>query len=142
MSTVKEGDTVKIHYTGKFEDGQVFDSSKDKDPLEFSVGEGKIIPGFENGVKGMSIGEKKEITLQPEEAYGEPRDDLYVNVKKSDFPDHITPEEGQHLQIKQSDGNVVTVTVSDIGDDTVTLDANHPLAGKTLIFDIELVEIA
>jgi peptidylprolyl isomerase len=142
MDTVKEGDKVKIHYTGRFEDGEVFDSSKDKDPLEFSVGEGNIIPGFEEGVKGMSVGETKELTLDPDQAYGQPRDELFVNVNKSDFPDHITPEEGQYLQIKQSDGNVVTVTVTDIGEETVTLDANHPLAGKTLIFDIEIVEIA
>ncbi len=142
MPEAKSGDKVKVHYTGKLEDNTVFDSSKDRPPLEFTIGSGSIIPGFENAVIGMQTGESKTFTIPPDEAYGQPRDELKMEVKKSDFPEDITPEVGQQLQMKRADGNVINVVVAEMEDDKVTLDANHPLAGKTLTFDIELVEIA
>lgn len=141
MSLVKDGDTVKIHYTGKLEDGTVFDSSDGRDPLELKVGAGHVIPGFEKGVVGMEVGGTKTITIPVDEAYGERRDDLTVNVKKTEFPENITPEIGQQLQLKQPDGNMVNVMVTDVREELVTLDANHPLAGKTLVFDVEVVEV-
>ena len=142
MPQAKSGDKVKVHYTGKLEDNTVFDSSKDRPPLEFTIGSGSIIPGFENAVIGMETGESKTFTIPPDEAYGQPRDELKMEVNKSDFPDDITPEVGQQLQMKRADGNVINVVVADMEGEKVTLDANHPLAGKALTFDIELVEIA
>ncbi|RMG59214.1 MAG: peptidylprolyl isomerase [Deltaproteobacteria bacterium] len=139
---VKAGDTVKVHYTGSLEDGTVFDSSRERDPLEFTVGEGKLIAGFENAVIGMAVGESKKVNIPSEEAFGPHREELVLEVEKSMFPPHINPFEGQQLQIPQQDGRTVAVTVTKITDDKVTLDANHPLAGKDLIFDIEVVEIA
>jgi len=142
MSQAEKGSRVKVHYEGKLEDGTIFDSSKDRPPLEFEIGGGNVIPGFESGVIGMGIGDKKTVTLKPDDAYGDRRDDLTIEVDKSQFPEHITPSLGQQLQMEQPNGQPVSVTVTNIGDEKVTLDANHPLAGKTLIFDIELVEIA
>ncbi|MGD8605448.1 MAG: peptidylprolyl isomerase [Candidatus Zixiibacteriota bacterium] len=142
MPQAKSGDKVKVHYTGKLEDNTVFDSSKDRPPLEFTIGSGSIIPGFENAVIGMETGQSKTFTIPPDEAYGQPRDELKMEVNKSDFPDDITPEVGQQLQMKRADGNVVNVVVANMEGEKVTLDANHPLAGKALTFDIELVEIA
>lgn len=141
MSQAKDGDKVKVHYTGKFEDDTVFDTSQGRAPLEFTIGKGNIIPGFEHAVLGMQAGEKKTFTIPPDEAYGTRRDELMVEVNKSDFPPDVTPEIDQQLQMKRPDGNVITVVVSKIEGETVTLDANHPLAGKTLVFDVELVEI-
>jgi FKBP-type peptidyl-prolyl cis-trans isomerase 2 len=142
MPQAKSGDKVKVHYTGKLEDNTVFDSSKDRPPLEFTIGSGSIIPGFENAVIGMETGQSKTFTIPPDEAYGQPRDELKMEVNKSDFPDDITPEVGQQLQMKRADGNVINVVVANMEGEKVTLDANHPLAGKALTFDIELVEIA
>jgi peptidylprolyl isomerase len=142
MPEAKSGDKVKVHYTGKLEDNTVFDSSKDRPPLEFTIGSGSIIPGFENAVIGMQTGESKTFTIPPDEAYGQPRDELKMEVNKSDFPDDISPEVGQQLQMKRADGNVINVVVANMEGDKVTLDANHPLAGKSLTFDIELVEIS
>lgn len=141
MSKAKNGDTVKVHYTGKLEDGTIFDSSKDREPMELTIGAGDIIPGFQKGVIGMERGGSKTITVPPEEAYGPVQDGLIAKVKKENFPESITPVVGEQLQLKQRDGNNVNVTIKEIEGDTVTLDANHPLSGKTLIFDIELVEI-
>ena len=142
MSQVKNGDTVKVHYTGKLENGKVFDTSEDRQPREFTLGSGKIIPGFEKGIIGMEVGEAKTITVPPEEAYGPRRNELIVDVEKTDLPENITPAIGKQLQIRQKDGNPIKVTITDMNEDTVTLDANHPLAGNTLFFDVELVEIA
>jgi peptidylprolyl isomerase len=142
VSKAKDGDKVKVHYTGKLKDGTVFDSSEGRPPLEFTLGQGKIIPGFEKGVMGMGPGDKKTITVPPGDGYGESRDELIVKVNKSHFPENIDPSVGKQLQVTQSDGNVVEVTVTEMEGDSVTLDANHPLAGKTLVFDVELVEIA
>ena len=141
MSTSAQGDNVKIHYTGKLEDGRVFDSSRDREPLEFKLGDGQIIPGFENGVVGMEIGETRNLEVDPDEAYGQRREDLVVHVPSGEFPDHITPEIGLQLQIKQQDGTPFGVVITEITDEHVTLDANHPLAGQTLYFEVELVDI-
>lgn len=142
MTTLKNGDTVKVHYTGTLDDGRVFDTSKDRDPLEFKVGEGQIIPGFEQGVVGMEVGETRDIEVAPENAYGSRREELVMEVPVGEFPDHIEPEVGMQLQIKQQDGTPFGVVITDVADEAVTLDANHPLAGQTLYFQVELVEIA
>lgn len=141
MSKVKDGDTVKVHYTGKLENGDVFDSSRENEPFEFTVGDKVVIPGFEKGVVGMGVGDTKTIEIPPEEAYGAKQDELVVVVNKSDFPEDITPSVGQRLQIKQQDGHPVIVTITDLTEDSITLDANHPLAGYTLFFDVEIVDI-
>jgi len=142
MSQVQDGSTVKVHYTGKLEDGTVFDSSKDRDPFEFKIGARAVIPGFEKGIVGMAVGETKSVTIPPDEAYGQKRDELISNVEKSHFPQDITPTVGQQLQMQQPDGRPLNMMVTEIDGDNVTLDANHPLAGKTLTFEIELVEVA
>ena len=141
MSQVKEGDKIKVHYTGKLEDGSVFDSSDGRDPLEFEVGAGKIIPGFDAGVRGMVVGDKKTVEIEPGDAYGPHHERLVAKVKASDFPKDITPRIGQQLQTQDKNGHPVNVRVTEIENGQVTLDANHPLAGKKLIFEIELVEI-
>jgi peptidylprolyl isomerase len=141
MNKAKNGDTVKVHYTGKLEDGEVFDTSKDREPLEFTIGGGSVIPGFENGIIGMEIGSKKVVTIPPEDAYGKKHEELILKVNKSEFPENITPALGMELQLRYKDKTSVRAVVTDIMKENVTLDANHPLAEKTLIFDIELVEI-
>ena len=142
MSQAKDGDKVTVHYTGKLEDGTVFDSSQNRDPLEFQLGAGNVIPGFNDGIVGMGIGESRTISIPPDDAYGQRRDELTIEVDKSEFPEDIKPEIGQELQVQQPDGSPVQVTITDVTEEKVTLDANHSLAGKTLIFEIELVEIA
>jgi len=137
----KEGDTVKVHYTGKLEDGTIFDSSKDREPFEVTIGSGGAIPGFENGIVGMAIGDTKTVTIPPEEAYGPRRDELVMTISKDEFPSDITPSVGQQLQMMHPSGNIVNVTITDVMQDSVAFDANHPMAGKTLIFEIELIEI-
>lgn len=141
MRKIKNGDTIRVHYTGKLEDGTEFDSSLGRDPLEFTIGSGKLIPGFEKGVVGMETGEKKTITLPPKEAYGEKRPELIVEMEKNNLPDDISPEVGLQLQISQTDGNPIIVTITAVSDDKITLDANPPLAGQKLIFEIELLEV-
>jgi peptidylprolyl isomerase len=137
----QNGDNVKVHYTGRLDDGEVFDSSVNKQPLEFKLGAGQMIPGFENAILGLREGEKITATISAEEAYGERKEELILNVPRSNVPDNIDPHVGQKLSIKQPDGQVVPVTVADLNEEAIVLDANHPLAGKDLIFDIELVEI-
>lgn len=141
MAQVEDGNTVKVHYTGKFEDGTVFDTSADRDPLEFTIGRGQLIPGFEQAVIGMSPGESKTVNIPADEAYGQHNAEMLTEVDRSQFPADLNPEVGQQLQLNRSDGQTVVVTVASVSESTVTLDANHPLAGKDLIFDIQLVEI-
>lgn len=143
MSKVKDGDTVKVHYTGTLtEEGTVFDSSQDREPLEFKLGEGKLIPGFEKAVVGMEEGDETTVEIESGDAYGQRREDLELEVAKSDLPDNIEPEVGMQLQMQQQeDGQAIPVQITAVEDEFVKLDANHPLAGKDLTFDIELVEI-
>ncbi|HSH00724.1 MAG TPA: peptidylprolyl isomerase [candidate division Zixibacteria bacterium] len=142
MTTVGDGKTVRVHYTGKLEDGTVFDSSEGREPLEVTVGAGMVIPGFEKGLTGMKSGDKKTITIGPNEAYGERREDLVATVERSQIPETITPEVGMTLQLKRADGSVLDVLVTDLSDESITLDANHQLAGETLVFDVEVVEVS
>lgn len=143
MTTAQQGDTVKIHYNGKLNDGSQFDSSREREePLEFTIGESNILTGVENAVEGMSEGEEKTINLAADEAYGQPREDLVTEFDKNDFPDHIEPQEGMMLELKNQEGQPLVVQVKEVGEETVTLDGNHPLAGRDLTFDIELVEVA
>jgi FKBP-type peptidyl-prolyl cis-trans isomerase 2 len=142
MSQVKKGDKVKIHYTGKLKDGSTFDSSEGREPLEFTVGGNMVVPGFENGIIGMKKGENKTISISPEEAYGEHNAEQVSVVERTDLPEDMEPEVGMALQATGQDGSVIPVAITEVNDKTVTVDANHPLAGKELIFDLELVEIA
>jgi len=142
MAPAKNGDTVKIHYTGKLTDGTVFDSSEGRDPLEFTLGQGMVIPGFEQGIVDMNLGEKKTINIDVENAYGPLRQELMFEVPKEQLPPDMAPEVGMQLQMMQGEGGQpILVTIAAVGDEAVTLDANHPLAGKELIFDIELVSL-
>ncbi len=141
MSEVKKGDKVQVHYTGKLKDGSEFDSSKGREPLEFEVGAQQVIKGFEDAVIGLEEGESKTVEISSEQAYGPRVDEMVLTVEKSKLPDDFTPQMGQQLQLPQENGQNVIVTVTDITDDQIELDANHPLAGKDLTFDIELVKI-
>lgn len=141
MTQVQNGSQVKIHYTGRLDSGKVFDSSEGRDPLEFTMGRGQLIPGFEAAVSGMRAGEKKTVTIPAHEAYGPRQDELYFSVDRAQLPGHIQPEVGQQLQVNQ-DGQTAVVTVAELTDTTITLDANHPLAGEDLTFDLEVVEVA
>lgn len=141
MTQANLGNTVKVHYTGKLEDGTVFDTSTDRAPLEFTIGQGQIIPGFEQAVIGMQPGETKTATISSDDAYGPHRDDMVIEVDRSHFPPDLEPEVGQQLQLRQSNGQSIVVLVTDVSEQSATLDANHPLAGKDLTFEIELVEV-
>lgn len=141
MSQVKKDDTVKVHYTGKLNDGQVFDSSLEREPIEFKVGEGKMIPGFEKGVLDMELNEKKNIEVSSSEAYGEAQDDLFQEVPNDQLPEEIKPEVGMGLAAKMPDGSERQLRVAEVKEDAIVVDANHPLAGKDLKFEIEVVEI-
>lgn len=136
---IKNGDRVKVHYTGKLEDGQIFDSSLEREPLEFVVGAGQVISGFEEAIIDMEIGEKKTFTIMAEEAYGIAREDLKFSVQRSMLPEGV--QLGDMLEAYQPDGNVFVVKVDELNDLTAILDANHPLAGKNLIFDVEIIDI-
>ena len=142
MSQAKSGDTVRIHYTGTLDDGTEFDSSKGRDPLEFAVGSGQVIPGFDNAVEGMAVGENKSVTIEPDQAYGARHDQLVQEVPKNALPDDLEATVGMQVQSRSPDGEVMMFVVAAVGDDTITVDGNHPLAGQALTFDIELVEIA
>jgi peptidylprolyl isomerase len=142
MSEVITGATVRIHYTGTLEDGSVFDSSQGRDPLEFTVGSGMIIPGLDKALPGMKVGETKKVTIAPEEAYGPRQEEALLEVPRSDIPTEIPLEVGLQLQMSGPQGQPMPVTVTEMTDETVTLDANHALAGQTLIFDFEIVSVA
>ena len=141
MAEAKKGDTVRIHYTGKLEDGIVFDTSDGRDPLEFTIGEGQVIPGFEEGVLGMNSGDSKTVNIPSDQAYGPRREELVGEVNRDQFPPDVTPEIGQQFQMQRPDGQAMEVTVMEVSEETVKLDANHPLAGKRLTFEISLAEI-
>lgn len=141
MSQVKANDTVKVHYTGKLSNGEVFDSSVDREPLEFTLGQGQIIPGFEKGLLDMEVNDKKTLEIPAAEAYGERREDLMQEVSKDQLPGDIKPEVGMGLVSKTPQGQEMRLTIAEVKDDSIIVDANHPLAGKDLIFDVELVEI-
>jgi peptidylprolyl isomerase len=140
MAQANSGTTVRVHYTGKLDDGQVFDSSRQREPLEFTLGGGQVIPGFDQAVAGMEPGEAKTVTIPADEAYGGRSEELFLRVERDRLPPDLEPEVGQQLQMNQG-GQVAIVTVAEVADDAVTLDANHPLAGKDLTFELELVEI-
>ncbi len=137
----KNGDTVKVHYTGTLEDGTEFDSSRDREPLEFTLGEGKMIEGFEQAVLGMKVGEKKTVYIPVDQAYGEYNEDWVLEMERSKFPEDLNPEIGQQLSMVSQDGRAFNVTVIAVSETTITVDANHRLAGKDLTFEIELIEI-
>jgi len=141
MAKAKHGDTVKVHYTGTLEDGTTFDSSRQRDPLEFEIGSGMVIPGFEQAVEGMSPGETRTETLSAEQAYGPYQDEMRTKVGRHRIPAGLELQAGQRLQVKGPDGETSAVTITEVTATSVTLDANHPLAGKDLSFEIELVEI-
>lgn len=140
MQQAKTGDKVSIHYTGKLDDGTVFDSSVDAEPIDFTIGAGEVIPGFEDAIVGMSVGDSKTERIEAERAYGEHRDELVFKVEREQMPDEEL-EVGDMLRIGFPDGSDADVQVAEIADDGVTLDANHPLAGKTLTFELKLVSI-
>ncbi len=141
MSEVKSGDKVAIHYTGSLTDGSVFDSSEGREPLEFTVGSGQIIPGLDAALPGMKVGDKKKVTIKPADAYGEHNAEGVIEVPRSELPDEIPLEVGTRLEMRSPDGRAIPVTITKVTDDTVTMDANHMLAGKDLVFDFELVRI-
>lgn len=149
MAQAKKGDRVKVHYTGKLADGSIFDSSEcgesDCDcpsgPLEFTLGAGEVIPGFDQAVEGMSIDETRSVHIPVDQAYGERVEEMVAQVPRNELPADMVPEVGQQLEVTQEDGNAFQVMITEVTDDQVTIDANHPLAGNDLNFDIRLVEI-
>lgn len=141
MSQAKQGDTVQVHYTGTLDNGEEFDSSRDREPLEFTVGSGQVIPGFDAGVTGMSVGETKEIHIPSTEAYGPRQDELVAALPRTQLPEGFAPEIGQHVQLQSPAGEMLFAKIVDSDADSITVDANHPLAGENLNFSLELVEI-
>lgn len=141
MQQVKNGDKVKVHYHGKLRNGETFDSSQGREPLEFTVGDGQVIKGFDLGVMGMQVGDKRTVEIEVEDAYGVKNEDMIIEFPKTQFPEDMKPEVGMQLMMNNGEGQSFPVLVKDVKEETVLLDANHPLAGEELIFDIELVEI-
>ncbi len=142
MAKIKDGDNVKVHYTGKLTDGTVFDSSDGREPLAFTIGKGMMIPGFEKAVLGMEINEEKTVTLKPEDAYGEIRQDMIAEVNKAQLPPDLKPEVGMELMSQTPDGQQLVVKVTEVNESSIKVDANHQLAGKDLTFDIRVVEVS
>ena len=141
MEQVKDGDVVRVHYTGKLTNGKQFDSSKGREPLEFTVGAGQMIKGFDDAMPGMTVGEKKTINILPEDAYGQKDEQAIIEFPKKNIPKDMKLEVGMQLQLRNENGQPFPVTVAEIKDDVIVLDTNHSLAGKELVFDIELIEI-
>jgi peptidylprolyl isomerase len=141
MTQAKSGDTVRIHYTGTLADGTEFDSSAGREPLEFALGGGQVIAGFDSAVDGMAVGENKSVTIEPEQAYGERHEQLVQEVPRGALPDEIKPAVGMQLQGSSPEGQVMNLVVTEVADESITVDGNHPLAGQALTFAIELVEI-
>jgi len=138
---VQNGDNVKVHYTGKLKDGSVFDSSRDREPLAFQLGSGQLIPGFEKAVIGMEVGDSTTVEIAPKDAYGDRNPEMLIEVSKQQVPADLNPQVGQTLQVQQGNGQVANVVVHELKPESIVLDANHPLAGKNLVFDIELVSV-
>jgi peptidylprolyl isomerase len=141
VAQAKTGDSVRVHYTGKLDDGTVFDSSAGSEPIEFILGAHHVIPGFEDGVTGMEVGETKTILIPSDQAYGTRVDEMVLTIAREQVPPHITLELGEMLELSQPSGESVTVRITELTDATVTLDGNHPLAGEDLTFDLQLAEI-
>jgi len=141
MNPAKLGDTVTVHYKGTLKDGSVFDTSENQEPLNFTLGKNEMIPGFENAIIGLTKGESKTFTLTPDEAYGEQDDDMILNMPRSEFPPEIDPEVGMVLKVNNEDDEDTHLMVTEITDEMITLDGNHPLAGEDLTFEINVVEI-
>lgn len=141
VMAVKQNDTVKVHYTGTLSNGQVFDTSEGKEPLEFTLGQGQLIPGFENGVIGMEVEESKTVNIPFGEAYGERVPELIQEVPKAQLPEEIKPEVGMQLMSQTPDGRQTPLVITEVKEETITVDANHPLAGQDLTFDITVVSI-
>ncbi len=142
MSKVKTGDTVNVHYHGKLTDGSTFDSSEGRDPLQFVVGQGQVIKGFDNALVEMEVGDKKTVEIPVDEAYGQPSAENFLEFPKTDFPPDMKPEAGMQLHLSDNQGNEFPVVVKEVKEESVILDGNHPLAGKDLVFEIELVSIS
>jgi FKBP-type peptidyl-prolyl cis-trans isomerase SlpA len=141
MSTVKANDTVRVHYTGKLADGEVFDDSRGREPIEFTLGAGQVIPGFEKAVLEMAVSDTKTVNIPSADAYGDHRPELIQDVPLSELPEEIKPEVGMQLVSQAPDGQQIPLVVTEVNADTIKVDANSPLAGKDLVFDLELVEI-
>jgi peptidylprolyl isomerase len=141
MAQAKQGDTVNVHYTGKLNDGKVFDTSRNRHPLQFTIGKGQVIAGFEQAIDGMNTGESKTVTIPMDKAYGPHRKEMIITMERSKLPADLDPKVGQRLELTQMDDQNILVTVLAITDTMLTLDANHPLSGKDLTFDIELIGI-
>ena len=142
MAGAKNGDKVRVHYTGTLDDGTVFDSSKSRDPLEFTLGDKGIIPGFQEIVEGMNAGETKTGKIPADKAYGPRVEEMVLSIERNRFPEDLDPQVGQHLQLARPDGQSISVLVTKIDESAITVDANHPLAGRDLTFDIDLLEVA
>jgi peptidylprolyl isomerase len=142
MAQAKMNDTVTVHYTGSFTDGVVFDSSVDREPFEFTIGQGMVIPGFESGIIGMQEGDSKKINIPAEDAYGPHREDLLTTIERSQIPASIDLQIGMVLQMRSPDGGTANVSIREINQENVILDLNHPMAGKELIFEVNLVKVA
>lgn len=142
MPQAKKGDTVRVHYHGKLTDGSTFDSSEGREPLEFQVGSGQVIKGFDDAVADMEVGAKKTVTIPVDQAYGSRREDMIMEYPLTEFPEDINPQTGMQLHMSDDQGNVFPVSIIEVKEESVVLDANHPLAGQDLVFEIELVEIA
>ncbi|WP_274474384.1 FKBP-type peptidyl-prolyl cis-trans isomerase [Mangrovimonas aestuarii] len=141
MSQVKANDTVKVHYTGKLTNGQVFDSSENREPLEATLGQGMLIPGFENAIIGMEVNEKKTVNIPMDQAYGDVQKEMFHKVERAQLPQEIKPEVGMGLVSQNPDGSERQFKIAEVHEDHIVIDGNHPLAGQDLVFDLELVEI-
>lgn len=141
MSVVASGNKIKLHYTGTFDNGEEFDSSRSGEPFEFEVGAGHVIPGFDNAVIGMAVGDSKKVRLEQQDAYGPYNAEMVFAVEPEQFRDGMKPEVGQQFQTNMDDGTPLLLTVKYVADDEIILDANHPMAGKVLNFDLEVIEI-
>ena len=141
MTTAADGNTVKVHYTGSLDDGSVFDSSEGRDPLQFTVGAGQVIQGFDKAVTGLAVGDTNEVTFEPEEGYGPHRPEMVFDVPREQFPQDVTPEVGMRLAAQGPGGQPLELVIVELGEETIKVDANHALAGKRLTFKVELVEI-